>query len=44
MQYLSVILNITKVADFSKKNADVSRTHGVCQMIYTFFGYSLGKL
>ena len=32
--------DITKVADFCYKNADVSRTQGVCHMIYMFFGSS----
>ena len=44
MQSLSVFLNITKIADFWVKNADVARTQGVCHVIYTFFRSSLGKL
>ena len=32
-----------KVADFQWKNADISKTQGVCHMIYIFFGYSVGK-
>ena len=36
MQSLSVFLDITKVHDFRWKNANVSRTHGVCHMIYIF--------
>ena len=44
MQSLSVFLNITKIADFWVKNADVTRTQGVCHVIYTFFRSSLGKL
>ena len=31
--------DITKVADFrGGGNADISRTQGVCHMVYTFFG------
>ena len=44
MQCLSVFLNITLAADFWQKNADVCRNQGVCYMIYTFSGSSLGKL
>ena len=28
----------------SEKNADVSRTQGVCHVIYIFLGSSLGKV
>ena len=42
MQSLSVFRDITKVADFRWKNADVSRTQGVCHTIYAFFGSYLG--
>ena len=44
MQYIYVFLDITKIADFQWKNADVSRTQGVCHVIYIFFGLSLGKV
>ena len=44
MKSLSVFLDITKVADFQWENADVSRTQGVCHVIYIFFGSSLGKV
>ena len=44
MQSISVFLDITKVADFRWKNADDSRTQGVCHVIYIFFGSSLGKV
>ena len=44
MQYISVFLDITKIADFLVKNADVSRTPVVCNVIYIFFGSSLGKV
>ena len=40
MQSTSVFLDITKVADFRWKNADVSITQGVFHVIYIFFGYS----
>ena len=33
----TVFLDITKVADFQWKNADVSRTQGVCHVIYIFW-------
>ena len=41
MQSISVFLDIAKLADFPLKNTDVSRTQGVCHMIYIFFGSSL---
>ena len=44
MQSVSVFLDISKSADFPWKNADVSRTHGVCHVIYIFFDSSLGKV
>ena len=44
MQSISAFLDIAKFADFQRKNADVSRTQGVCHMIHIFFGTSLGKL
>ena len=44
MQSISVFLDITKFADCRWKNADVSRTNGVCHVIDIFFGSSLGKV
>ena len=44
MQSISVFLDITKFSDFQWKNAAVSRTQGVCQVIHIFFGSSLGKV
>ena len=44
MQSISVFLDIAKFADFRWKNADVSRTQGVCHVIYIFFESSLGKV
>ena len=44
MQSVSVFLDVAKVADFQWKSADVNRTQGVCHVIHTFFGSSLGKL
>ena len=44
MQSISVFLDITKFADFQGKNADLSRSQGMCHMIYIFFGFSLGKV
>ena len=38
MQSVSVFIDITKVADFSWKNADVRRTQGVCHVIHVYFG------
>ena len=43
MQFMSLLLDITKDADFWWRNADVNRTQGVCQVLYMFFGSSLGK-
>ena len=36
--------DITKIAEFGWKNADVSRTQGMCHVIYVFFESSLGKV
>ena len=44
MQSVSVFLDISKCAGFRWKNADVSRTEGVCHVIYIFFGSSLDKV
>ena len=44
MESISVFLDIAKFADFRLKNADVSRTQRVCQVIDVFFGSSLVKL
>ena len=38
------LFNIVKFADFWLKNADVSRTHGVCHVIHITFGSSLGNV
>ena len=35
-------LDVAKFADFWWKYADVSRTQGLCHVIYIFFGSSLG--
>ena len=43
MQSITIFLNITKVADFQRKDADVSRPQVLCHLIYTFLGFSLGK-
>ena len=40
----NVFLDITKVAGFLWKNADVSRTQEVCHVIYIFFGFTLSKV
>ena len=44
MQSIPVFPDMTKVADFRWKNADVSRTQKVYHVIYLFFGSSLGKV
>ena len=44
MQSISVFLDITKFADFRGKNADVSRSPGLCHVIHIFFGSPLGKV
>ena len=44
MQSTSVFLDKTKFANFRLKNADVSRTQGLCPLIHIFFGCSLGKV
>ena len=41
---LSVFLDIAKFADFRWNNIDVSRTQGVCDVIYIYFGSSLDKV
>ena len=44
MLSIPVFLDVLKIADFRWKNTDVSKTQGVCHMIYVFFGSSLGKV
>ena len=44
MQSIFVFPDVTNVADFRGKSADVSRTQGVCHAIYIFLGSSLGKV
>ena len=44
MQSISGFLDITKIADFWLKKADVSRNEEVCHVIYIFFGCSLDKV
>ena len=44
MKYIPAFLDITKFANFRRKNADVSRTQGVHHMIHKFFESSLGKV
>ena len=44
MQSISVSLDITKSADFRRKNADASKTQELCHVIYVFFGSSLAKV
>ena len=44
IQSKPAFLDVIKFADFQLKNADVSRTQGVCHMSYIFFRSSLGKV
>ena len=44
IQSISVLLDMTKDADFRRKNAYVRRTHELFHFIYIFFGPSLGKV
>ena len=44
MQSIFVFLDITKLADFPWKIADVSKTQKLYHMIYIYFGSSLGKV
>ena len=45
MQSTSVFLDLTKVADFQLKNADVSRAQwGLSRGLYVFFELFLGKM
>ena len=44
MQAIPVFSDMLKIRDFRWKNAHVSKTEGVCHVIYVFFGSSLGKL
>ena len=39
MQSLFVFLDITKADDFPGKNVDVSKTLGVCHVIYNFLDF-----
>ena len=44
MQSTSEFLDIAKFADFRWKNANVSKTQGMCHVILIVFGTSLGKV
>ena len=44
MKSISVFLDTAKLADFQRKNTDVSRTPGVCYVIHIFFESSIGKV
>ena len=44
MQSISAFLDITKVAKYRLKNADVERTQGLCHVIYMLFGSFLRKV
>ena len=38
------LLKCKQVVDLQLKDADISRTHELCHVIYIFFGSSLGKV
>ena len=44
MHSISLFLDITKIADLWWKNADLSKSYGVCHVVYIFFESSLGKV
>ena len=44
MESISVFLDIAKLADFWRKNADVSRIQEVFHVIHIVLGTSLGKV
>ena len=44
MQSIPVFPDLLKIADFWRKNADVSKTQGACHVIYIFFASSLCKV
>ena len=44
MQSISVFFDITKVANFSSKKADVTGNQEKCHVIYILFGSSLGTI
>ena len=44
MQSIFAFFDMAKFADFRWKNADDSRSEGVCQTIHIFFRSSLGKV
>ena len=44
MQSISVFLDIAKFADFWLKNADISRTQEVCDVIHIIFEPSSSKV
>ena len=44
IQSISVFLNLAKFDDFRLKDADVSRTQGLCYVIHIFCGSSLSKV
>ena len=43
MQFIRVFLDIAKFADFPRKIAGVSRTHGMCHMIHIFLDLFKGR-
>ena len=44
MQSVTIFPDISKFANFPLKNADVSRTQGVCHVIYMLSGSSSGEV
>ena len=44
MWSISVFFDIAKFTDIRCRNADASRTQGMCHVVHIFFGSSLGKV
>ena len=44
MESITVFLDIVKFTDFWQKSADVSKTQGLCHVIYIVFGSCLGRV
>ena len=44
MESISVFLDLIKLFIPEETNADVRRTQGACQVIFMFFGSSIGKI
>ena len=44
MEFIAVCFDIAKFTDFRWKNADISITQEMCDVIHIFSGSSLGKV